>query len=132
MSDIIKVEGHAHLVRDVNSNAIINTNQNEYQLYMKRIKVREKQSDELRSAVKEINNIKNERMKEDGHLNLIRDNRSNAIVNTSVTEYQVYMKRIKAREEHGDQIRNAVKEINTLKAELREIKGLIKELVNGS
>jgi len=60
MSDIIKVEGHAHLVRDVNSNAIINTNQNEYQLYMKRIKVREKQSDELRSAVKEINNIKNE------------------------------------------------------------------------
>ena len=71
-------------------------------------------------------------MKVDGHLNLIRDNRSNAIVNTSVTEYQVYMKRIKAREEHGDQIRNAVKEINTLKAELREIKGLIKELVNGS
>ena len=76
--------------------------------------------------------LKNERMKVDGHLNLIRDNRSNAIVNTSVTEYQVYMKRIKAREEHGDQIRNAVKEINTLKTELREIKGLIKELVNGS
>jgi len=58
MSDIIKVEGHTHLVRDVNSNAIINTNQSEYQLYMKRIKVREKQSDQLRSAVKEINNLK--------------------------------------------------------------------------
>ena len=42
------------------------------------------------------------------------------------------MKRIRAREQQGDQIRNAVKEINTLKAELREIKGLIKELVNGS
>lgn len=60
MSDIIKVEGHTHLVRDVNSNAIINTNQTEYQLYMKRIKVREKQSDQLRSAVKEINNLKSE------------------------------------------------------------------------
>ena len=60
MSDIIKVEGHTHLVRDVNSNAIINTNQNEYQLYMKRIKVREKQSDKLRNAVKEINNLKSE------------------------------------------------------------------------
>ena len=60
MSDIIKVEGHTNLVRDVNSNAIINTNQNEYQLYMKRIKVREKQSDQLRSAVKEINNLKSE------------------------------------------------------------------------
>ena len=60
MSDILKVEGHTHLVRDVNSNAIINTNTNEYQLYMKRVKVREKQSDKLRSAVKEINNLKSE------------------------------------------------------------------------
>ena len=60
MSDTLKVEGHTHLVRDVNSNAIINTNQSEYQLYMKRVKVREKQSDELRGAVKEINNLKNE------------------------------------------------------------------------
>ena len=52
--------------------------------------------------------------------------------NTNITEYETYMKRIKAREQHGDEIRSAVKEINTLKAELREIKDLIKELVNGS
>ena len=58
MSDTIKVEGHTHLIRDVNSNAIINTNKSEYQLYMQRVKVREKQSDELRGAVKEINNLK--------------------------------------------------------------------------
>jgi|TARA_Y100000289_G_scaffold1007_1_gene918 hypothetical protein len=58
MSDTLKVEGHTHLVRDVSSNAIVNTNVSEYQLYMKRIKVREKQSDELRGAVKEINNLK--------------------------------------------------------------------------
>ena len=60
MSDILKVKGHTHLVRDVNSNAIINTNTNEYQLYMKRVKVREKQADELRDTVKEINNLKSE------------------------------------------------------------------------
>jgi len=42
------------------------------------------------------------------------------------------MQRVRAREKQGDQIRNAVKEINTLKSELREIKGLIKELINGS
>ena len=58
MSDTLKVEGHTHLVRDVSSIAIVNTNVSEYQLYMKRIKVREKQSDELRGAVKEINNLK--------------------------------------------------------------------------
>ena len=72
-------------------------------------------------------------MKVDGHQNLVRDSRSNAIINTNVTEYQVYMKRVKDREHHGDQIRNAVKEINTLKTELREIKILLKEVVkNGS
>ena len=57
MNDTLKVEGQTHLVRDVNSNAIINTNKSEYQLYMQRVKVREKQSDKLRSAVKEINNL---------------------------------------------------------------------------
>tara|TARA_A100001011_G_scaffold388480_1_gene468162 strand:+ start:245 stop:484 length:240 start_codon:yes stop_codon:yes gene_type:complete len=76
--------------------------------------------------------LKNERMKVDGHQHLVRDSHSNAIINTNVTEYQVYMKRIKAREQHGDEIRTAVKDINNLKAELREIKSLIKELVNGS
>ena len=32
-------------------------------------------------------------------------------------------------EEHGDQIRNAVKDINNLKTELREIKNLLREIV---
>ena len=60
MSEFIKVEGHTHLIRDVNSNAIINTNKTDYQLYMQRVKVRERQSDKLRGAVKEINNLKKE------------------------------------------------------------------------
>ena len=40
------------------------------------------------------------------------------------------MRRIKAREQQGDQIRNACKEINNLKAELFEIKKLLKDLGN--
>ena len=71
-------------------------------------------------------------IKVEGHTSLVRDIKSNAIVNHNVSEYQTYMKRIRDREQQGDQIRSAVKEINNLKAELREIKGLIKELVNGS
>ena len=71
-------------------------------------------------------------IKVEGHSSLVRDRYSNGIVNTSVSEYQLYMNRVKSREKQGDQIRSAVKEINTLKAELREIKDLIKELVNGS
>jgi hypothetical protein len=72
------------------------------------------------------------RLQVKGHNHLVREVSSGGIVNTNVNEYQLYMKRIKAREQHGDQIRNAVKDINNLKSELREIKGLIKELINGS
>ena len=60
MSDIIKVEGHTNLVRDVNSNAIINTNKTDYQLYMQRIKTRQKHNDKFKNAVREINNLKHE------------------------------------------------------------------------
>ena len=68
-------------------------------------------------------------VKVEGHSSLVRDSYSNGIINTNVSEYQVYMNRVKSREKQGDQIRNAVKEINTLKTELREIKNLITELV---
>ena len=68
-----------------------------------------------------------------GFGDLVRDTKSNAIVHTNKTEYKLYMARVRAREQQGDEIRNAVKEINNLKAELREIKNLIKEVVkNGS
>jgi len=67
-------------------------------------------------------------VKVEGYESLVRDVKSNAIVNTNRSEYQMYMARIRAREKQGDEIRNAVKEINTLKAELREIKNLLQEV----
>ena len=70
------------------------------------------------------------RLKVEGHTSLERDIYSNGIVNTNKNEYTIYMSRIKAREKQGDEIRSAVKEINSLKAELREIKNLIKGLGN--
>ena len=57
--------------------------------------------------------------------NLVKDTRSSAIVNTSKSEFQLYMKRRQERNKNGDKLRNACKEINSLKAELREIKELI-------
>ena len=69
------------------------------------------------------------RLKVEGHASLVREVNSKGIVNTNTSEYLTYMKRIRAREQHGDQIRNACKEINNLKQELYEIKNLIKELV---
>ena len=56
----LKVEGYSNLVRDIRSNAIIHDSKSEYELYMKRHKIREKQHDEVRNACKEINNLKKE------------------------------------------------------------------------
>ena len=47
------------------------------------------------------------------------------IINTSASEYKIYMQRRKARESQADKLRDVCKEINTLKTELREIKNLI-------
>ena len=69
------------------------------------------------------------RLKVEGHNNLVRDTVSNAVINSSTSEYKIYMQRVKSREQQGDQIRNAVKEINTLKAELREIKSLLTKVI---
>ena len=69
-------------------------------------------------------------LKVEGYDNLVRDVKSNAIINISKSEYKMYMARVSAREQQGDEIRNTVKEINNLKAELREIKNLLKEVLN--
>tara|TARA_Y100000114_G_scaffold4356_1_gene3647 strand:- start:538 stop:759 length:222 start_codon:yes stop_codon:yes gene_type:complete len=69
------------------------------------------------------------RLKVDGYENLVRDTSSNAVINSSTSEYRIYMAKYRAREQQSDELRNACKEINTLKAELREIKSLIKKVI---
>ena len=64
-----------------------------------------------------------------GYDGLVKDTFTNAVVNTSHSEYTIYMARYKARNKQGDDLRTACKEINNLKAELREIKELLKEVV---
>ena len=58
MSDYIKVQGYNNLVRDTNSNAIINKDKNAYNLAKRRAEEAQKQRDEIRSATREINNLK--------------------------------------------------------------------------
>ena len=67
-------------------------------------------------------------LKVEGHADLVRDVKTNAIVRTS-NEYAVYMKRTRDREENADRLRGMCSEINNLKKELREIKNLIKKVV---
>ena len=69
------------------------------------------------------------RLKVDGYENLVRDTSSNAVINSSTSEYRIYMARHRARNKQSDELRNACKEINNLKAELREIKSLITKVL---
>ena len=56
----IKVEGHRTLVRETNSNAIVNTDRSAYQVYMQRVREAKQSNNDLRYAVREINNLKAE------------------------------------------------------------------------
>ena len=54
----VQVKGHDNLVRDTQSNEIINKNRNAYDIAKKRAEDAQRQRDEIRNATREINNIK--------------------------------------------------------------------------
>ena len=66
-------------------------------------------------------------LKVQGHSSLVRDTLSNAIINTNKNDYDLYMARARQREEQRDLMTDTIKEINSLKKELFEIKEMIKE-----
>jgi hypothetical protein len=58
MTQHVQVKDKRDLVRDIHSNAIVNKNKSAYELAKKRAEDAQKQRDEIRSATREINNIK--------------------------------------------------------------------------
>jgi len=58
MTQHVQVKDKRDLVRDIHSNAIVNNNKSAYELAKKRAEDAQKQRDEIRSATREINNIK--------------------------------------------------------------------------
>lgn len=71
-------------------------------------------------------------IKVEGHKTLVRETGSNAIVNTDKNAYTIYMQRIREARKSNDDLKYAVREINTLKTELKEIKELLIKVTNGS
>ena len=53
----VKVKGYTHLVRDLKSQAIINTDSDAYARYMARKAKQAEKEDELRGVVREIKNL---------------------------------------------------------------------------
>ena len=65
-----------------------------------------------------------------GHTHLVRDLKSQAIINTDSDAYARYMARKVKQAEKEDELRGVVREINTIKEEMFEIKSLIKEIAD--
>ena len=69
--------------------------------------------------------------KVDGHSNLIRDENTNAILNTNSVEYNNYLS-IRAKRKHGsERIDNMENDLKSLKDDINEIKSLLRALSNG-
>ena len=66
-----------------------------------------------------------------GHSNLVRDLKSQAIINTDSDAYARYMARKAKQSKKDDEMRSVVREVNSLKTEMREIKDLLIEINNG-
>ena len=66
-----------------------------------------------------------------GHSNLVRDLKTQAIVNTDSDAYARYMARNAKQSKKDDEMRSVVREVNSLKTEMREIKDLLIEIKNG-
>ena len=65
----------------------------------------------------------------EGHVDLVRDSTSHAIINRNTGAYEKAKRRAAAAQAQRDEIRDTNREINNLKSEMHEIKSLLKELV---
>ena len=65
----------------------------------------------------------------EGNKNLVREISSNAIINRNRGAYELAKKRATDVQRQRDEIRDATREINTLKSEMHEIKNLLIGLV---
>lgn len=54
----LKVDGYSHLVRDKNTNSIINTNMTEYQEYLSRRNAKSEENQKVQNMEEELANIK--------------------------------------------------------------------------
>ena len=70
-------------------------------------------------------------MKVKGHESLIRDENSNAILNTNLSEYDQYLSIRSKRKKGTDRIDNMENDLKSLKDDINEIKTLLKELSKG-
>ena len=70
------------------------------------------------------------KVKDNDHL--IRNSKSNCIVNTNKAEYEEYLTRRKLKKSEKNKVENIERDISTIRNEITEIKDMLRSLVNGN
>lgn len=73
-----------------------------------------------------------EHSKIEGHSNLIRDEETKAIINTSMSEYNSYLMQKRLKEKENQKLQNLEEDFVNMKNDLDEIKTLLRSLINES
>lgn len=68
--------------------------------------------------------------KVEGHSHLLRDSKTNSIINTNMVEYQEYLNRRNVKADQNQKIQNLESDVANIKDDLSEIKSLLRNLVN--
>jgi hypothetical protein len=71
-------------------------------------------------------------IKVEGHSNLVRDEKTKAILNLNMTDYDNYMRIKKIKEDESKRVDNIESEMGNIRNDLEEIKNLLRNLSNGS
>ena len=70
--------------------------------------------------------------KVDGYSNLVRDERTNAVLNVNMDNYKSYLEQRKIKEQENQRIESLENDLNSMKNDLGEIKDLLRSMINGS
>lgn len=70
--------------------------------------------------------------KVEGHSNLVRDEKTNAILNTNTNDYNHYIKLKRLKEDSSKRVETLENDVKDIKNDLQEIKTLLGNLLNGS
>lgn len=70
--------------------------------------------------------------KVEGYSSLVRDNSTNAILNTNMSEYQNYKNLKMAKESEGQKLQKLEDDMSRMRNDIDEIKNLLRALANES
>ena len=70
------------------------------------------------------------KVKDNEHL--VKNTKSNFIINTNKSEYDEYITRRKLKKSEKNKVDNLERDISTLRNEITEIKDMLRSLVNGN